>query len=299
MDAKIQARSGRWWGSVVLALALTVGGSGCALLRRAAGSAMAPVAAGLQAGLQKQSDLQLVREGSPAFLLMTDGLIEAFPDNPDLLLAGANAQIAYASAFVGREEQERAAAFNARALEYALRVLDRRRPGFAALRQGTLAELEKAVPAFGRRDVPALYIAARAWIGWILASPNSVEALSQLSSAMALMKRVQELDPAYDRGGPDLFYGIYYAVLPGGAGRDLEKSKRHFEAAFQAGGSSFLLPRVMFAEFYARYAFDRELFETTLRSVLEPLADPPELRLLNAVSRARARRLLDQTDEYF
>ena len=54
-----------------------------------------------------------------------------------------------------------------------------------------------------------------------------------------------------------------------------------------------------FAEFYARYAFDPELFEQTLRNVLA--ADPkvPEYTLMNSVAQRRARVLLDQMDDLF
>jgi hypothetical protein len=37
----------------------------------------------------RQSDVALVREGTPAYLMLIDGMILSYPDNPQLLLAGA------------------------------------------------------------------------------------------------------------------------------------------------------------------------------------------------------------------
>jgi len=140
------------------------------------------------------------------------------------------------------------------------------------------------MPSFKKRDVPALYVTASAWAEWIINSPNSMTAVSQFPKPAALMQRVLELDPAYRYGGADAFFGIYYAVQPRGAGQDLAKSKAHFERAFGYAGTDDLLPRVMFAEFYARYAFDRNLFESTLKDVVARHDDKPDFRLLNEVA---------------
>ena len=67
----------------------------------------------------------------------------------------------------------------------------------------------------------------------------------------------------------------------------------------EIAGPDYLLARVTFAEFYARYAYDPELFEETLRQVL--IAEPkvPEFTLMNAVAKTRAQALLDQADDLF
>ena len=57
---------------------------------------------------------------------------------------------------------------------------------------------------------------------------------------------------------------------------------------------------VYYADVYARKAFDRELFASTLKKVLDTPADTvPELTLMNTVARQKARDLLEKTEEYF
>ena len=76
------------------------GGSGCMLLRKGAAQVVTPVAKELSDGFMRQTDVELVREGAPAFLLMLDALAEAHPDKPGVLIAAADAQMAYAIGFL-------------------------------------------------------------------------------------------------------------------------------------------------------------------------------------------------------
>jgi tetratricopeptide (TPR) repeat protein len=281
-----------------LVLALAAAGSGCAVIRGGVGRAMAPMAEDLAASLQKQSDIELVREGAPAYLLLLDGLADSGSRQPRLLLAAAEANTAYAMAFLDQTDRERARAFHARARDYGLDVLRRNRR-FRAAERAPLMDYEAAARTFRKRDVPALFATGTAWINWILSSSDSVEALAQLGRALALMQRVLDLDPDYRMGSAHLFFGLYYTVQPLGAGRDLDKAQTHFQRVFDLAGPDYLLARVTYAEYYARYTLNRDLFESTLREVLAPREDPPPFRLMNAVARLRAQSLLERVEEFF
>jgi len=279
----------RWFARAALAAA-ALSGAGCASVRNAPSA--------LISSLMTQSDPLIVEAGTPAYLLLMDALVESSPGSARLLLASSDANTAYAAAFLNGVSQERARLMYAKARDYALRVLRGRRV-FRRAENQRLEEFEQAVAALGRRDVPAMYSAAAAWLGWIVNSPDSMAAAAQLSRALALMRRVMELSPGYRGGGPEMFFGIYYAVQPRGAGRDLDRSRELFEASMAYAGEDLLLPRVACAEYWARYAFDREAFERMLNEVLAHEADPPAFRLLNAVARERARRLLERADDFF
>jgi hypothetical protein len=125
-------------------------------------------------------------------------------------------------------------------------------------------------------------------------------ALAELSKALAVMERVLALDEGYADGGAHLVFGMYYAVQPAGAGQDLPRSRKHFERAMKLGGEQNLLPRVLFAEFYARATADARLFSETLDQVLAaPDTTVPRFRLMNAIARERATRLRQQKEEWF
>ena len=285
-------------GCAAVLLAVGALSSGCALLRKGAARIVTPMATELSAGFMHQNDVELVREGAPAFLLMLDALAEAHPDKPGVLLAAAEAQMAYAMGFLDKAQKERSKTMFLKAKTYGLRALSRN-PRFARALDGSHDEFVQALASFKKKDADALLATATSWVMWIIASSDSPAALGDMPKVMAMMKRVQALDPHIRQGGVDLFYGIYYTVLPLGGGRDLDKARRHFERSLKIAGPDYLLNRVTFAEYYARYAFDQELFEQTLQAVLAAEPDAPGFTLMNAVARMRAQALLAQVDDLF
>lgn len=286
---------------VLISVLLAVCGfsGGCMLVRKGAARIVSPMATQLSDGLRHQDDLDLVREGSPAFLLMLDALAAAHPDNPAVLVAAAEAQMAYATGFVGKDKKERLKAMFLKSKTYGQRALARHKPFARALASNRQDEFVRSLRGFKQKDAGALFTTALSWVMWIIASSDSPAALGEMPRALALMERVQALDPDIREGGVDQFYGIYYTVLPLGGGRDLERARVHFERSMEVAGPEYLLNRVTFAEFYARYAFDQELFENTLKAVLEAAPQVPEFTLMNAVAKMRAQGLLAQVEELF
>ena len=293
MNARIQVPA------AALLLAVAVGGSGCMLLRKGAAKVVTPVAMELSDGFMRQNDVELVREGAPAFLLMLDALAEAHPDKPAVLIAAAEAQMAYAMGFLDKSQKERAKTMFLKAKTYGLRALSTRNRRFARALDGTYDDFVQSLGHFRKKDADALLATATSWVMWIIASSDSPAALGDMPKVLAMMKRVRTLDPCIRQGGVDLFYGIYYVVLPLGGGRDLDKARQHFERSIAIAGPDYLLNRVTFAEYYARYAFDQELFERTLREVLAAEPTVPEFTLMNAVAKTRARALLAEEDDLF
>ena len=283
---------------VALLLAVCASNSGCALMRKGAATLVSPMATELSDGFMHQNDVDLVREGAPAFLLMLDALAESHPDNPAVLIAAAEAQMAYAMGFVDKSQKERSKRMFLKAKTYGVRALSRNKR-FARAQNGSCDEFARALSGFRKRDAEALLSTATAWVMWIIASSDSPAALGDMTKVLEMMKRVEALDPGIRQGGVDLFYGIYYTVLPLGGGRDLEKARRHFERSMKTAGPDYLLNRVTFAEYYARYAFDRDLFERTLEQVVAANPKVPEFTLMNAVAKMRAQALLGQIDELF
>ena len=281
-----------------LLLAACVLASGCVLVRKGAARVISPMATQLSEGLMHQSDVDLVKEGAPAFLLILDALAEAHPDNPAVLLAAADAQMAYATGFVDKEQKARAKGMYLKAKTYGLRALARNKRFDRAL-EGTQEEFVQSLRFFKKKDAGALFTTASAWVMWIIASSDSPSALGGMPKVLAMMDRVQELDPGIRNGGADLFYGIYYTVLPLGGGRDMEKAREYFDRSIRIAGPDYLLAQVTFAEFYARYAFDQELFESTLKRVVEATPSVPAFTLMNAVAQKRAQALLNQVNELF
>ena len=71
----------------------------------------------------QQSDLKMVREGMPAYLMLMDGMVEALPGNEQLLINTAQAYSSFASVFVEEKDPEYATWLYFKARMYAIRAL--------------------------------------------------------------------------------------------------------------------------------------------------------------------------------
>jgi hypothetical protein len=234
----------------------------------------------------------------PAYLMLISGMVEAVPDNERLLITAAQAYASFASAFVQEEDQEYARALYAKARNYALSALQQ--IGFKNPVVSEFDSFEKTLHALGKKDVPYIFWAASCWGNWISLNQRSMEALAELPRVELMMKRVLELDEGFYYGGAHIFMGVLEASRPKIAGGDLNKAQNHFLKAIELGKGKFLMSRVYYADYYARKAFDRKLFISTLQEVLDTPADiEPDLTLLNTVAHTNAQKLLNNVDEYF
>jgi hypothetical protein len=246
----------------------------------------------------KQSDLRMIREGMPAYLMLMDGMIEALPDNEQLLIAAAQGYSSFASAFVDDQDKDYANLLFAKGRQYALRSLEIR--GLREPLQSPLDDFKEGLKGLGKKDVPYIFWGATCWANWISLNLDSIEALAELPRVEWMMKRVLELDEGFYYGGPHLFMGIWYASKPKIAGGDLKKAQGHFLKALDSGQGKFLMAHVYYANYYARQALDKDLFISTLQKVLEiPIDISSDLTLLNTVAKKKAKELLSRTEEYF
>ncbi|MBA4419231.1 MAG: hypothetical protein C0392_15205 [Syntrophus sp. (in: bacteria)] len=245
----------------------------------------------------KQSDLKLVREGIPAYLMLMDGMIESVPDNDQLLITAAQTYSSFASTFMEETDPEYAKLLYRRARNYSLRSLELR--GIKSPAESLFDDFKESVKGCNSKDVPYLFWAATSWGNWIKLNLDSMEALAELPRVELMMKKVLELDEGFYYGGPHIFMGIWFASWPKDAGGDLKKAQKHFQRALEIGQGKFLMTYVYYANFYARQAPDKDLFVSTLQKVLDTPADiAPEVTLLNTVARKKAADLLSRKEEF-
>ncbi|MBU4260880.1 MAG: TRAP transporter TatT component family protein [Proteobacteria bacterium] len=249
--------------------------------------------------LQKQTDLELVCEGAPAYLLMIDSLLADNPGNRGLLLTATQSYCSYTTALTACGRTERAIQLSNKAKDYGLILLTAclprdREKGYS------LDELRVALASCSKSDVPSLFWGGYGWALWLQYQAGSPASLTGLAKVEKIMERVQQLDEEYYHGAAHLFLGSYYGSRPSMLGGNPAESRAHFERALAIGDHQFLPAQVAFAETYARTVFDRDLFEQLLQEVVDfPLQSKPDLALANQVAKKKAGQLLADVDRYF
>jgi len=272
--------------------------AGCAINKKMTVISTASLMEDVGKAANKQSDLRVIREGMPAYLLLMDGMVEGWPDNERLLLAAAQAYSSYATAFVGADDVAFRDTLLLRAKAYALQALEQR--GISAPLTSPFGDYERQVSQTTQSDVPYVFWSASCWGNWISLNQRSMSAMAELPRVELMMTRVLELDEGFYYGGAHIFAGVLEASKPKMAGGNLAKAREHFLKAIELGDGKFLMSRIYYAEYYARKAFDKELFTAILQQTLDTPADiEPDLTLLNTVAHTKARKMLDNVEEYF
>lgn len=247
--------------------------------------------------LQHQTDIDLVCEGAPAYLLMIDSLLVSSPTNQALLLTGVKSFSAYATALeeCRGPDNQRVTPIADKAKVYGLRLLSRHLP---SINKQDYEALERELSKLGRSDVPEVFWGTFGWLTWVKNQQGSPASIADIAFIEKIMARLLELDEAYQGGSIHLFFGAYYAAKPAMFGGRPDLSKFHFEEALRLSKRRFLMTQTTYAETLARTTLDRELHNGLLSEVLAfPLDSAPEFGLSNQIAVNRAKRLLK--DGYF
>jgi hypothetical protein len=244
--------------------------------------------------LQQQTDIALVCEGAPAYLLMIDSLLVSSPKNYGLLQAGAQSYSAYATTLeeCGDVDDKRIAPIADKAKLYGLRLLRRYLP---LTDEQNYEAFDRKLAGLDRGDVPDVFWGTFGWLTWVKYQQGSPEALADIYLIEKIMARLLEIDESYQGGSIHLFFGGFHAAKPAMFGGRPDLSKMHFEKALQLAGRRFLMTQTTYAETLARTTLDEELHDRLLKEVLAfPLDSAPEFALSNQIAVSKAKRLLKE-----
>ncbi len=268
--------------------------TGCASLMRSATSQMAD---NISLAILNQNDLETVRLGAPAYLLMIDGLIEGDAENTDLLLSGAKLYSSYSFAFI--KDQDRAKRFADTALKYARTALCVENSKMCESLSAKQDVFQAALDDTDLGDVASLYGYGNALASWVQVNAGDWNALADIPKLTALFEQTLKLDEYFDYGGSHLYLGILATQLPPAFGGKPEKGLAHFERALEIAGDKNLMIRVFMAESYARLVFDQALHDRLLKEVLSKPAEVPAFTLINTMAKQRAAILLEESVDFF
>lgn len=262
---------------------------------------------------ERESDYELAAEAFPASLKTMEGLLQAAPDNRDLLLLLAKGYAAYALLVLeDRLElvpdltprfehlRQRVRATYLRAHRYGLRLLDLRVSGFRGALGKDIRVLQQLLARCDKQDVPALL-----WTGLAMASAlnvarDDIGLLAKAAHVRLIMERILALDQRYYFGGAHLVLGAMQGSSGALTGGNAELSKKHFERALVISKRGFLLIQERYAKTLAVQQQDRALYQSLLEEILAAdLAKNPNQKLANVAAKRRARRALARIDELF
>lgn len=296
----------------VLGLALALASAGCGGGRTSAfddgttPSGGAPVTAEAQAthdGLVTQGDAAFAERSDRARLQAAidayTQALEAVPGDHATWVKLSRAQyfLAYGHMEFDPALEAETTAMYQSAITSAERGLAALSPQFAD-QVRTTGQFASGLPSLDQRAVGLVYWRSSALGRWARRD-GFATVLAYKDEIRASMTRCLELDREYFFGGPDRYFGAFFAVAPSYAGGDLERSRQHFDYSISRYPGYFGT-HVLYAVEYAVKTQDRALFTRELQYVLDN--DPntlPDVAPENRVEQQKARDALGRADELF
>lgn len=267
---------------------------GCATVVSAVGARFAD---GLSAAILDEEDPEIVRDGTPAYLILLDALVRAGPDNARYLSAAAQLNAAYGVAFV--VDPSRAAVLTEKARDYGRRALCASERRACGLEQREFGDLTAIIDRIRPGDAESLYSYCVGALAYIRTHAGDWTAIADLPKVEYGLQHLLKIGSPARAGNINMYLGILNTLRPEALGGAPERGRAHFEEAIRLTGGLDLSAKVEYARGYARLVYDRELHDRLLQEVLATPVRQPGLTLFNSLAQQQARELLRGADDYF
>jgi predicted anti-sigma-YlaC factor YlaD len=289
--------------------------SGCSINRLAVRAVAGMLSGGGGAGgdvFTTEDDPELVGDALPFAMKLYESLVAADPENAELLMATGRVFVMYANAYVQTPAdmlemsqvaeqaamRARAKRLFLRAREYELRGLELRRPGF----RGALsaAKVDAALALLSPSDADYLYWTAAAWLSAFSIDPFDMELLVTVPQPVAMLRQVNDWDPAYGGGAVHDILISYLGSASADMGGSEAAARREFALSLELAKGAKAGPYLALATSVSVKNQDAKEFRDLLARALAIDVDKfPEHRLENILAQRRARWLLDHIGDLF
>lgn len=250
----------------------------------------------LKQTIMEHNDPATVAEALPAYLLMLEANANGDSPNEDMLLATANLYGAYLSLLP--DDVIRKQRLSRKSLDFALQSMCLHKSDWCGVQQKSFDELQTLIAQTDNDDIDNLFGLASNWAAWIQANKTDWNAVAQLAQVKLILQRVLQLDDSYKQGSAHVYLAVMESLVPATLGGKPELAQQHFQRALQLAPDNLMIS-VLYAKHYARMAFDRELHDNLLQTVLKTQAAAPGLTLINTLAQQQAQQLLDNANDYF
>lgn len=257
-------------------------------------------------------DPQLIADALPFVLKTYESLLEALPEDVDLLLATGKTFCMYAYAFVQSpadtisdirinektEHYMRAKKLYLRAHRYLLRALEVCHPGFRDLLEADKTGSALALTTPG--DSSLIYWAGASLMGAFTADKFDMSLALNMPKAVAFMNHLLNINETYGNGSVHDFFISYYGSMPASMGGSEEKSREHFARSIELSEGKSAGPYVSLATSVCVSKQKVKEFKELLNKALAIDVDKNiSNRLANIISQRKAKWLLEHIDNYF
>ncbi|MBX3271273.1 MAG: hypothetical protein KF729_13485 [Sandaracinaceae bacterium] len=266
--------------------------------------------------LERHFDYELAGAALPGSIMQLEGVYSVIPDNEQLGVTLMRAYVSYTYGWLEDqleqvqdrgdfEEEERitgrARLLYERARNIGIHLMRLRDPNVDQVLQGGYegwnAYLDERYSS--RDDVPLLFWTGYAWGSAINAGRDDPEMILALPYARVAVEKAVRTDESFFNYSGLTFLGVVNAALPEALGGNPDRAREYFERALELTQRKFFTVHFSYARTYAVQTQNRDLYVRLLREVVDGGDPEPAARLANRITRRRAIRWLQRTDQLF
>lgn len=242
--------------------------------------------------MQEQPDIELVCEGTPAYLLMVDSLIAGEPESATLLTLGTKAYSGYLGVMPEcGADPARIKAMTEKAYDYSARLLEHL---IGAPPSASHGDFRRGLENHSA-DAEKLVWAALGWVSWVQQQQGAPAAMADLGKIEMLLQKIIERNDRVEGGLAHFLLGAYYGSRPDMLGGNSKMSRYHFERAIDMTNRQKLIYLVTYAETYGRNTGNKTLHDKLLQEVMDfPLESSRQNTLTNQIAKNKADRLIKE-----
>ena len=271
----------------------------------------------LNKAVKANNDPQTVMQALPAYLILLDAIIVSDPDDEETLIASSKLINAYAGLLGAEYEmllsesddgletyrqsqiKQQQKKLTEKALQHAARANCLYKEKLCDLITFNYLEFEKKVQSIEEEDIDMLYSLGTAWAAWLQTNSSDWNAMAKLPQIKLIMQKVISINENWDNAGSYMYLGVLNSLLPSTLGGKPEVGKNNFEAVIIITEGNNLMAKVLYAEYYARLTFNKELHQKLLSDVLSMKESPDNYRLINTLAIQKAKALQLSAEDYF
>ena len=251
----------------------------------------------LTSAILNQDDPELVRDGMPSYLLLTDSFVQGNPDDPAMLSAAANLYASYGAVFA--DDEIRASRLTSRARDYALQAMCEIYADSCDWRELNYDDFVATLDGLTERHASIVYVYSFATLVYLRAHSADWNSLAELPQAEALVKRYLEISGESANASAHTYLGVILTLRPPALGGKPEEARTHFEKAIALSGGRDLGAKIEFAKGYAKLLYDQELHDQLVNEVLDADPKADRLTLTNVLAQEEALQLRAEASDYF
>lgn len=291
----------------LLLLAAATLSPGC--IKKIAINAVANTLSGEGAGaFTRDNDLEFVGDAIPFAIKLMESVRDAAPKHSGIRWTLCSSYTQYAMVFVSWPGEQNKSDYGAyqraelrtrnflkRAQGQCMDALELEYPGFG---EAFTADPSAALAEIEDEHVGLLYWTGASWLARISKSKTDMDAIAELPSAAAIIRRALEMDEAWEDGSLHDLSILLEPSLPMPGGYD--RAREHYARAVELAGGRLASPHVSLATTVSIGEQKREEFVSLLNKALEVDASAdPDTELVNTYAQEQAQWYLDHIDDYF